>query len=160
MLTFTENEIDLASSTGPEGVRPADMSEVPISELLHPRLAMPRDVSKWIAEGHKRLANPLASISYALVALVSVLTGAFQRHAGYIRPLASVLVVVLLVAFGLTFDGLAARDNTLIPLIWARALLPGLVCAIVLFAPVHWRRRVSLPPAGSPPEPPMRTAAA
>ncbi len=160
MLTFTENEIDLASSTGPEGVRPADMSEVPISELLNPRRALPRDVPKWIAEAHKRLAGPLASISYAFVALVSVLTGAFQRHAGFIRPLASVLVVVLLVASGLTIDGLAARDNTLIPLVWARTLLPAAVCAIALFAPVRWPRRVPSPSTGSPPEPPMRTAAA
>ena len=57
-------------------------------DLLHPRLALPRDVPKWIAEAHKRLASPLASISYALVALVSVLTGAFQRHGGFLRPLA------------------------------------------------------------------------
>ncbi len=146
VLTFGQNEIDLASSNGPEGVRPPDMSEVPLGELLNPRLALPRDVPKWIAEGHKRLAGPLASISFALVALVSVLTGAFQRHGGVIRPLASVLAIVALVALGLTIDGLAARDNTLIPLIWTRALLPGILCAIFLFAPVRWSRRVPGPP--------------
>jgi lipopolysaccharide export system permease protein len=128
------------------------MSEVSIAELLHPRLALPRDVPKWIAEAHKRLAGPLASISYALVALVSVLTGAFQRHGGFLRPLASVLTVVLLVALGLTIDGLAARDNALIPLIWVRTLLPGIACAVVLFVPMHWSwpwsgRRSSAPPA-------------
>jgi len=141
MLTFSQNEIDLADASGPEGERPADMSEVGINQLLHPRLALPRDVPKWIAEAHKRLAGPLASISYALVALVSVLMGAFQRHGGFLRPLASVLVVVLLVALGLTIDGLAARDNSLIPLIWVRAVSPGLVCAVLLFAPPfrNWR---------------------
>src|SRR3984957_10683141 len=141
MLTFTENEIDLADSSGPEAERPADMSEVGIGQLLHPHPAFERDIPKWIAEGHKRLAGPLASISYALVALVSVLTGAFQRHGGFLRPFASVMTVVMLVAFGLTIDGLAARDNALIPLIWLRTLLPGIVCAIVLFAPVRWRIR-------------------
>jgi lipopolysaccharide export system permease protein len=147
MLTFSQNEIDLADASGPEGERPADMSEVGIEELLYPRLALPRDVPKWIAEAHKRLAGPLASLSYAMVALVSVLMGAFQRHGGVLRPLASVLAVVLLVALGLTIDGLAARDNVLIPLIWARAILPGVVCAIVLFAPLPWfRRRPAEPP--------------
>ncbi len=137
-LTFTENQIDLADASGSEGERPLDMSEVGLIELLHPRLALPRDVTKWIAEGHKRLAGPLASISYAMVALVSVLTGAFQRHGGFLRPLLSVLAVVLLVALGLTIDGLAARDNALLPLVWVRTLVPGIVCAVVLFAP--WRR--------------------
>ena len=142
MLTFTENEIDLMDTAGPEGARPADMSEVSVWELLTPRFAQSRDVPKWIAEGHKRLANPLASISYALVALVSVLTGGFQRHGGFLRPLASVGIVVMLVAVGLIIDGLAARDNTLIPLIWVRAVIPGLVCAVLLFAPSGlWTRR-------------------
>ena len=93
------------------------------------------------------LAGPLASISYALVALVSVLTGSFQRHGGFIRPFVSVLAVVLLVAFGLTIDGLAARDNALITLIWGRTVLPGIVCAIVLFVPVRWRFRISARPS-------------
>jgi len=151
VLTFTENEIDLADASGSEGARPADMSEVGIGELLHPRLALPRDVPKWIAEAHKRLASPLASISYALVALVSVLTGAFQRHGGFLRPLSSVLAVVLLVALGLTVDGLAARDNVLIPLIWARAVLPGIVCAVILFAPVRWSGLWPIAHRASPP---------
>jgi lipopolysaccharide export system permease protein len=119
------------------------MSEVGLGKLFHPRLALPRDVPKWVAEAHKRLAGPLASISYALVALVSVLTGTFQRHGGILRPLASGLAIVLLVALGLTVDGLAARDNALIPLIWLQALLPGVICGIILFAPVRWTRRAS-----------------
>jgi lipopolysaccharide export system permease protein len=150
MLTFSQNELDLTDASGSEAERPADMSEVGLGELFNPRLALPRDVSKWVAEAHKRLAGPLASISYALVALVSVLTGAFQRHGGFLRPLGSSLAVVLLVALGLTVDGLAARDNALIPLIWLRALLPGIVCGIVLFAPVLWPRQsqaASEPPA-------------
>jgi lipopolysaccharide export system permease protein len=137
-LTFTQNEIDLADTSGSEGERPVDMSELGLGDLLHPRLALPRDRPKWIAEGHKRLSGPLASISYAMVALVSVLTGGFQRHGGFLRPLLAVLTVVLLVALGLTIDGLAVRDNALLPLIWARAVLPGIVCAFILFAP--WRR--------------------
>jgi lipopolysaccharide export system permease protein len=150
MLTFSQNEIDLSDAAGPEGERPADMSEVGLADLFNPRLALPRDVSKWVAEAHKRLAGPLASISYALVALVSVLTGAFQRHGGFLRPLGSVLAIVMLVAVGLTVDGLAARDNALIPLIWLRALLPGIICAAILFAPMQWPRRAA---ASSEPPP-------
>jgi lipopolysaccharide export system permease protein len=150
ILTFSENELDLADATDREAERPADMSEVGIGQLLHPHPAFDRDIPKWIAEGHKRLAGPLASISYALLALVSVLTGSFQRHGGFLRPFASVLAVVLLVALGLTIDGLAARDNTLIPLIWARAVLPGVGCAIALFAPMSWPVRRPGPQSETP----------
>jgi lipopolysaccharide export system permease protein len=141
VLTFAENEIDLVDAAGDDSVRPADMSEVTIGELLDPKLATPRDVPKWIAEAHKRLAGPLATISYALVALVSVLTGTFQRHGGFLRPLGSVLVVVMLVAMGLTIDGLAARDNSLIPMMWVRAILPGVIAAGLLFGPEAAARR-------------------
>jgi lipopolysaccharide export system permease protein len=153
MLTFTENEIDLADTSGPEEARPADMSEVGVGQLMDPHPAFARDIPKWIAEGHKRLAGPLNSISYAMVALVSVLTGAFQRHGGFLRPFVSVMAVVLLVALGLTVDGLAARDNVLIPLIWARTFLPGMVCAAVLFGPMRWSGKTpasrAAPPAGA-----------
>ena len=45
--------IDLADATDSDNERPADMSEVGIGDLLTPRLALPRDVPKWIAEGQK-----------------------------------------------------------------------------------------------------------
>jgi lipopolysaccharide export system permease protein len=160
MLTFSENEIDLATADGPESVRPVDMSEVSIGRLLNPTGVPPSDRPKWIAEGHKRLAEPLSAVSYALVALVSALSGSFQRHGGFLRPLASVLVVVLLIALGLTVDGLAARSSALVPLIWARTVLPGLVAAWLLFLPGGTQRfgRASAPsdhsselPPGGPP---------
>ena len=135
ILTFAENELDLVDAGGPEAERPVDMSEVSLRELFRPVRALPRDAGKWVAEAHRRLAEPIAALSYALVALVSVLTGTFQRHGGFLRPFFSVMVVVGLVALGLTINSLAARDNALIPLIWARTVLPGLVSAFVLYAP-------------------------
>lgn len=162
MLTFSENEIDLANSGGTAGVRPIDMSEAGIAALLDPPALSDRDRAKWIAEGHKRLATPFGTLSYTLIALVSVLTGTFQRHASLVRPLVSVGTVVLLIAGGLMADGLAARDNTLIPLIWARALLPGVAAAGLLFAPMgSWGGRAAPPaarPSGSSRDPAGRRA--
>jgi lipopolysaccharide export system permease protein len=73
--------------------------------------------------------------------------------------LGSVMTVVLLVAIGLTADGLAARDNALIPLIWLRTLLPGIICAVILFVPIQWQRRGSAA-SEPPPETPMGAASA
>jgi lipopolysaccharide export system permease protein len=135
ILTFHENVLDLADAVHGDETRVPDMSEVPLSALLHPHPANPQDVPKWIAEAHKRLSTPITSLSYALVALVSVLTGTFRRHGSLLRPLAGVATVVALLAFGLLCDDLAARNNTLIPLMWIQPMLPGLGCVWLLFGP-------------------------
>ena len=43
MLTFRQNEIDLADATKDETARPADMSEVPLRDLLNPHPYFERD---------------------------------------------------------------------------------------------------------------------
>jgi lipopolysaccharide export system permease protein len=140
LLTFKQNEIDLADATKDEAERPADMSEVPLQDLLDPHPLFERDKPKWIAEGHKRLATPLTTISYALVGLFSALGGMFRRHGGLIRPLLTVCVMVGLLALGLAFGTLAARNNAMIFLLYLHAVLPGVICAWLLFAPsLSWR---------------------
>jgi len=135
ILTFRENVLDLADAAHSDAARLPDMSELPLSALLHPHPANPQDASKWIAEAHKRLTTPLTVLSYAMVALLSVLTGAFRRHGSLLRPLAGVLTIVALVALELMFQDLAARNNALLPFVWIEAIVPGLVCAWLLFGP-------------------------
>jgi lipopolysaccharide export system permease protein len=135
ILTFAQNDIDLADNTRNDTSRPADMSEVSLYALLHPHPQNPEDRPKWVAEAYKRLTTPLTGLSYALVALLAVLTGAFRRYGGFVRPLASIGTVVGLLALQLACQNLAARHNALIPLMWIHALLPGIVCAWLLFGP-------------------------
>ena len=143
VLTFTENTIDLDQGTKPEDQRFRDSTEMSISELLHPwnGTSMERDWPKLIAEAHRRMAAPLTAMSYTLVALVSVLMGGFRRHGGILRPIGAILSVVGLLALGLGMNNLAARDSALVPLIWLHAILPGLVCAWLLFVPARAPRR-------------------
>ncbi len=142
MLTFDQNEIDLGDRAADAGVRPPDMSEVSTRQLLDASLAHDRDRTKWIAEGHKRLSSPLSTLSFAFVALVSVLLGAFRRHGGFLRPLVAVGVVVGLLALGLAINNLAARNNALIPLMWVQAVAPALVCLWMLVVPDWWAERL------------------
>jgi lipopolysaccharide export system permease protein len=135
MLTFRQNEIDLADATKDETARPADMSEVPLTDLLNPHPMFERDRPKWIAEGHKRLSAPLTTLSYAMVGLFSALGGMFRRHGGIVRPMVTVGAMVALLAFGLAFGTLAARDNHLLFLMWVHAIAPGVVCAWLLLLP-------------------------
>jgi lipopolysaccharide export system permease protein len=135
ILTFGQNAVDLSQTSSNEGARMRDMSEVSLGDLLDPHPANAQDIPKWIAEGHKRLSGPLTGVSFAMVALVSVLTGAFRRHGSIVRPLAAIITVVALLALGLAVGNLAARDNALLPLVWIHAAAPGLICAWFLFGP-------------------------
>jgi lipopolysaccharide export system permease protein len=151
VLTFKQNEVNLAEATRDDATRTADMSEVPLKDLLDPHPSFERDRPKWIAEGHKRLSAPLTTMSYAMVGLFSALGGMFRRHGGLVRPLATVGAMVLLLALGLAFGSLGARDNKLLFLMWAHATVPGIVCAWLLFGPALHSFRAS-PVAAEPTE--------
>jgi lipopolysaccharide export system permease protein len=148
VLTFEQNEIDLSDNAGGNNGRLRDMTEMSLGELLDPHPTNSHDVPKWIAEGHKRLAGPLSSLSYASIALVAVLSGKFRRHGSLIRPLVAIGVMVALLALGLAMENLAARDNAMLPMIWLQATMPGVVCAWVLFGP-RWRQRELQPALGT-----------
>lgn len=147
LLTFSENVINLASSASGDDTRFRDDSEVSLRELLHPSPdeIRPQDIPKWREEAHRRLSEPFTVISYTLVALASVLTGAFRRHGGFARPLIGVGITVGLLALGLSFGNMAARDSALLPLVWLQAIGPGLIAAWLLFRPQ--RIQVPAPPA-------------
>ncbi|MGA8197154.1 MAG: LPS export ABC transporter permease LptF [Acetobacteraceae bacterium] len=135
VLTFAQNELDLTDNAHNDGERLRDMTELSMDELLDPHPPNLRDIPKWIAEGHKRLATPLTALSFASVALLSVLSGAFRRHGSIVRPLVAVGTVVVLLAVGLAVENLAARDNALLPLVWLQALAPAVICGWLLLGP-------------------------
>lgn len=136
VLTFAQNTVDLAGTGKVGEVRYRDTAEMSLSELLDPATALnARDVGKQFVEAHRRLTAPFTALGFALIALLTVLTGTFQRHGTVLRPLLGVLCVVLLLATGLAIQNLAARQPALIPLIWLHALLPAAACGTVLFAP-------------------------
>jgi lipopolysaccharide export system permease protein len=74
-------------------------------------------------------------MSYAMVGLFSALGGIFRRHGGIARPLITVGIMVLLLALGLAFGTLGARDNSLLFLMWVHAIVPGVICAWLLLVP-------------------------
>ncbi len=151
VLTFAQNTISLTPSNKGGSEQFRDATEMSIRELLHPdpHTMMPQDRGKFMVEANRRLTAPFTALSFAMVALVSVLSGAFSRHGNIVRPLVAIGVVVGLLALGLVIQNLAARLPGLIPLIWVHAMLPGVVAAVLLYwpqpgrAPAGMMRRVS-----------------
>ena len=139
VLTFAQNSVDLTQTGKVDDVRYRDVNEMSLAELSHPETSAlnARDSGKFLVEAQRRLSGPFTALSFALVALQSVLSGAFRRHGNLLRPLAAVLGVVALLAAQLAVANLAARSTVLLPLIWVVAVGPGLVCAALLFAPLR-----------------------
>jgi lipopolysaccharide export system permease protein len=133
IMTFRQNTFDLSSlESSKEAVLP-DISDVSLHQLYHPPpFIKGADATRWIAEAHKRLSTPITALSYALIALLAVLTGPFRRHGNFLRPLISVFAIVGLLAIGLVVQSLAARNNALLPLVWLQAIAPGLICSYFL----------------------------
>ncbi len=135
VLSFSENSVGLARSAKGDESRYRNAQERSLDELLHPDPAeqIPdRDLKRFKAEAHQRLAGPLNALGFGLVAMATALTGQFRRHGGGFRLFTGISVVVVLLAVGLMTNSLAARQSAMIPLIWVNALLPGLVSAWVL----------------------------
>jgi lipopolysaccharide export system permease protein len=154
VLTFVEDTVDLASDAhGEDAQRMREDNEMSMSELLHPNPAttQARDRGKFLVEANRRLTQPLTAVSFTLVALFSVLTGSFRRAGNLLRPIAAVLAMVGLITLGLTAQSLATRHSEMLPLIWLQAVLPGLVCAWLLFVPALWQRLPSGPEAAAQP---------
>ncbi len=153
VVSFKRNAIALAENAGSNTPRFRNPAEMSLGELLDPApgTVQARDAGKLVAEAYRRLTSPFTCISYALLALAAILGGRFRRHGGGMRLFAAVLIATGLVALGLAVHNLAARNVALVWLMWVHALLPGLVCAWLLFArhrePVP-RRMV--PPSGVP----------
>jgi lipopolysaccharide export system permease protein len=138
VLTFAQNTLDLTPDRKAEDTRFRDPGELSMAELLRPDAAAPGEAVKWRVEAFRRLSTPFTVLSFTLVALVSVLTGAFRRHGGLLRPVIAIGVVVGLVALGFMINNVAARIPALMPLMWLQAIAPGVVCAVYLFQPQGW----------------------
>ena len=157
VLAFGENSVDLARTNRAEDARNRDSRERFVGELLNPdpeEGLAERDVRKFRAEGHGRLASPFTAFSFALVGLAAALATGFRRHGGGLAATTAIGAVVALLALGLAVGNLAARDNRFIPLIWLHALGPGLAAAWVLSgAPGLPRRPPPVPLPGPAPLP-------
>ncbi len=137
VLTFSRNSVDLTQAGKADDIRYRDVTEMSLTELEHPETSalLARDAGKFLVEAARRLSSPLTAMSFALVALLSVLSGTFRRHGNVLRPLTAVLSVVTLLAVQLVVANLAARSTVLMPLVYVVAAAPGLACAWQLFAP-------------------------
>lgn len=127
-LAFDQYVLDLDSLRNTPRGRMPEPRELTVAELLAPSAELLRargPISHFRGELHSRLATPLLSFSYALIALASILTGAFNRRGMAGRILLGAAAIIITQAAFMTLNGLVSRDSGLAFALYAVALLPA-----------------------------------
>jgi lipopolysaccharide export system permease protein len=150
VLYFDSYTVDLASTSGAGSERFRDARERTFMELINASEAElgPADYRRAKVELHQRLTSPLYSIGFTAVALAILLTAGFDRRGQTATILKAVGAMVIIQAAALGASNLATTRLSLIPLIYAAALLPIVGGCWFLLKPVRFRR--NLPAAGLP----------
>lgn len=133
ILTFTSNTISLAQTLKTSNMVDTDAAATPLLDLFHPPATLsPGNKRKWQVEAQRRLCTPISALGYTLIALVAALGGGFKRHGGATRIIGAVVTTTILIAIGLGVSNLAARNASLLFLIWIWATVPSIIGFLLL----------------------------
>ncbi len=143
LLQFKRYALDLSQFVQRDDDRWLKPGERYLHELFWPgdNAADQANVTRMRVEGHDRLASPLYSIAFVLIALAAVLAGDFSRRGRRWRVFVAVLCVGLTRAMGLALVGLSAKLPALIPLLYLNVFLVMAICIYALVRGRIWRRR-------------------
>ena len=111
---------------------PRERSIYELFDLKVSDIGNPKDFGKFKVEMHSRLSQPLATLAFCLIALVSLLSGDFSREGQLKRIIFATICFICLTAFNLTFINLCAKHPSLIPVLYSSNCLSILICSIIL----------------------------
>lgn len=134
LLYFDRYTVELAQFRENVHTRWRQPRERFLPELLFPSSER-RDQkyrNELIAEGHQRLAAPLYSLSFILIALAALLSGEFNRRGRLRRVFVAVACVGFLEGLSLALHDVSTRSLQAIPAMYAAAILPCLASLYVL----------------------------
>jgi lipopolysaccharide export system permease protein len=132
LLYFDRHVMELGNLGKDVAPRHRDARERPLIELLTTQTESPSEIRKFRVEAHQRLASPLINISFALIALATMLTGPFNRHGHGRRVIGGVAAMILAQSFGLAAVNLASDTLAFIPLIYVAVIAPGLIALTIM----------------------------
>jgi lipopolysaccharide export system permease protein len=135
VLTFEKYTLDLADARDPTAGRVREPQERYLGELFFPGESGNNPVFRKSLrlEGHQRLIVPLTALSFAIIPLVTLLCGEFNRRGQVRRILLAAVLALLFETLDLGLRNLAVRYPAGIVLMYLNALLPvALGCYFLL----------------------------
>jgi len=144
-LKFDQYVVDLAMLNDAQDDNVLKAYERPMGELLNPPLdpANPNAPREYIAEANERIVFPFYNIAFAMIALVAVLGGEFSRRGRPHRYIIGVLLVVVMQSAALALADMGARNNALIPLMYAPPLTTVVIASGWLLRLRSSRRKIA-----------------
>ena len=134
-VSFDQFVFDLSDMLKEEGVRVRRPSEYSVPELLRPSpemLAVSRyTLGNYLAEGHYKLAMPLISGLFPLIALVTLLSGGFRRSGFGRRVIVAVGVATLLMVLLFVARGRVPINPSLWPLMYLPSVIAIVYVAVL-----------------------------
>ncbi|MGF1456415.1 MAG: LPS export ABC transporter permease LptF [Alphaproteobacteria bacterium] len=137
VLKFESTILDLGefeTASGGARVR-KDLSERYLGELFFPEEAdrlEDNTRTRFIAEGHSRLATPLYCVAFALIAFIAVICGTFTRRGYSARIVVAMVCVVTLRMLGFAAQSVASTTPALNPLQYGVPLGAVAICAMMI----------------------------
>jgi len=149
MLYFQQYTVDLADLDKATPFRYREAEERYLHELIWPEeraLKNEKLMRELRAELHQRLAGPLYPLAFALIGMVALLSGEFNRRGRPLRLAGAGIAVLLLQIYALTAQDLTNRVVELAPMIYLGPLVPITGCVLWLRRSRNRGNRQALPP--------------
>lgn len=145
LLYFDQNSIDLRTLDETAQPRWRDPQERFIGELLRPGLSATEQsyYNTFVAEGHRRLSNPLNVLAFTIIALAALLGGQFDRRGQTRRVMIAVVAAVSLQAAALGVGNLASSTLAVIPLLYLLPVTTTVAALLLLLRPPRRRSPVA-----------------
>jgi lipopolysaccharide export system permease protein len=148
MLYYDRSTVDLGDIVKSPGIRYREARERTLDELLNaatdPTVAE-QDLGKFTMEAHNRLATPLLALSFTVVGLACLLSGAFTRRSQTKRVFLAIFLLVGLQAGTLSLQYFCARHLEYVPLLYVNSLVPMFIGFVAMLRATDWRRRRAAP---------------
>jgi lipopolysaccharide export system permease protein len=126
VLTFAKYTLDVADMGDAVADRDREPMERPTGELLFPRSRAldPGTARAFFVELNLRLAGPLAALGMAVLPIICLLPGEFNRRGQSQRVLLATVAAFLFEFFDIALKNLAGRSDTAVPLIYLNLAVP------------------------------------
>jgi len=134
-LYFDKYSVEVKGLSGEVKQRWRKEDERSFVELFNPNLSDERDLANselFIIEAYRRLISPWNALSFAAVAVASILVGSFNRK-GQTRKIATgSLIIVLMQVLSLVLTNLSKSHVWALPLLYANTIVPVILSIYVL----------------------------
>jgi len=132
VLYFDSYAVDIGRVAGPQALRERESTELFVNELFAAENVLdPRKQASYRTEAHQRLAGPLFTPMFVMIALAAMLAGEHSRRGVTKRVLLATLIAASIQGLGFGLANLAGRNVVAVPLLY---LLPILATLIAFYS--------------------------